>query len=102
MSIPTTKQTLQHETKLQQQQRKKGGADKIYKQACKLKIQGEGEWDDIEVKKIASGLDEEKAGMALFQWIGACRINGIDPESALRKFACVQVKKLEAQVQSQG
>ncbi len=77
-------------------------ADKIYKQACKLKLQGEGEWDDIEVKKIASGLDEEKAGMALFQWIGACRINGIDPESALRKFASVQVKKLEAQVQSQG
>jgi len=40
-------------------------------------------------------LNETQAGKALFEWVAACRSGGIDPESALRKFASSQVRILE-------
>lgn len=38
-----------------------------------------------EIKDLAGGLDEEKAGKMLFAIAAACRFAGIDPESALRR-----------------
>ena len=49
---------------------------------------------------ISEGLDEEKAGHLLFQTVAACLLRGIDPESALRKFASRQVSKLEVRKDS--
>ena len=70
-------------------------ADEIYKQVGKLGLSDEGEWKMGEVTKAAQSLTEEHAGRMLFQWVAACRERGIDPESALRKFASRQVRRLE-------
>ena len=70
-------------------------AHEVHKQASKQGLVGAGEWDEAQVMAIAEGLDEEKAGRVLFEWVAACRLRGIDPESALRKFASRQVSKLE-------
>ena len=70
-------------------------ADKVYKQAIKVGVVDRGEWDQTKIDSLAEGLSEEKAGLALFEWIAACRISGIDPESALRKFTANQVNELE-------
>jgi hypothetical protein len=40
-------------------------------------------------------LDENLAGQALFELVASCRKKGIDPESALRRFASKQVKILK-------
>ena len=77
-------------------------ADKIYKQACKLELQSAGDWDDEAVNELAEGLNEERVGLALFEWVAACRRVGIDPESALRKFTSSQVRRFEAQNRSRG
>ncbi|MDQ8201929.1 MazG family protein [Pelagicoccus sp. SDUM812003] len=39
------------------------------------------------IEAMASELDEESAGHILFEIAAACRLKGIDPESAARKFA---------------
>ena len=39
------------------------------------------------IDALAEGLDEEKAGVLLFEAAAACRRAGVDPESALRRFA---------------
>ena len=70
-------------------------ADKSYKQVCKLGLQSKGDWNEEKVDQLAEGLDESKAGKALFEYIAACRKAGIDPESALRKFTGSQIKKFE-------
>jgi MazG family protein len=70
-------------------------AHEVYKQASKKDLVGAGDWNEEQVMCIAEGLDEEKAGHILFESVAACRLRGIDPESALRKFASSQVSKLE-------
>jgi len=67
----------------------------VYKQAVKLGFQDSGEWDSKAVLESAKDLTEQEAGCMLFQWVAACRESGIDPESALRKFAASQVRKFE-------
>ena len=54
-----------------------------------------GEWSEEKVGRIADGLNQESAGKALFEIVASCRKNGIDPESALRKFASSQKDNLE-------
>ena len=54
-----------------------------------------GEWSEAEVGKNLESLDESLAGQALFEIVASCRKKGIDPESALRRFASKQVKILE-------
>ena len=71
-------------------------AHEVYKQASKHGLAGVGDWDEEQVMDIAEGLNEEIAGRILFQSVAACRRRGIDPESALRKFASRQVSKLES------
>jgi len=41
--------------------------------------------DATHIAGLAEGLDEAKAGRALFDLVAACRRAGIDPESALRR-----------------
>ena len=71
-------------------------AHEVYKQASKQGLVGEGDWDEAQVMAVAEGFDEEKAGRVLFEWVAVCQLCGIDPESALRKFASRQVSKLES------
>lgn len=67
----------------------------IYKRASKAEVEDLGDWDQAQVTARSEGLDEEKAGRVFFEWVGACRKAGIDPESALRKFSSQQVNKIE-------
>ena len=73
-------------------------AHDVYKRAHKAELESEGEWDDLKVKEFSDGFDENSAGRALFELVGACRSSGIDPEAALRRFASRQVSLLEASV----
>lgn len=43
--------------------------------------------DFAKVQKMAEDLDENQAGLLLFEIAAACRLAGIDPESALRRHA---------------
>ena len=70
-------------------------AHDVYKRAIKAELESVGEWDDDQAKESSDGLDEDSAGRALFQLVGACRRSGIDPEAALRRFASRQVSLLE-------
>ncbi len=67
----------------------------IYKRAEKANLLDQGDWSESNITDFASELDEETAGRAFFEWVGACKKAGLDPESALRKFASNQVNQLE-------
>ena len=70
-------------------------AHDVYKRALKAGLESDGEWNDDQAKELSEGLDEDSVGRTLFQLVGACRRSGIDPESALRRFASRQVSLLE-------
>ena len=70
-------------------------ANDIYKRAEKANLLDQGKWSESKITSFATDLDEETAGRAFFEWVGACRKAGLDPESALRKFASKQVQQLE-------
>ncbi len=70
-------------------------ANDIYKRADKNGLREQGEWSEEKVNDNADGLTEGLAGKALFELVASCRKKGIDPESALRKFASSQVDNLE-------
>ena len=70
-------------------------ANDIYKRVVKNKLEQNGDWSEKNAEDTAQELKEERAGKALFELVAACRKNGIEPESALRKFASSQVKNLE-------
>ena len=67
----------------------------IYKRAEKANLLDQGDWSESKIMNFASDLNEETAGRAFFEWVGACKKAGLDPESALRKFASKQVNQLE-------
>lgn len=48
------------------------------------------------VQTLASGMDEKEAGKRLFELAAACRLAGIDPESALRRHVKEIVDSVEA------
>ena len=73
-------------------------AHDVYKRALKADLESDGEWNDDLAKELSEGLDEDSVGRTLFQLVGACRRSGIDPESALRRFASRQVSLLEPEV----
>tara|TARA_B100001057_G_scaffold156982_1_gene157530 strand:- start:7509 stop:8207 length:699 start_codon:yes stop_codon:yes gene_type:complete len=73
-------------------------AHDVYKRALKADLESDGEWNDDWAKELSEGLDEDSVGRTLFQLVGACRRSGIDPESALRRFASRQVSLLEPEV----
>jgi MazG family protein len=51
--------------------------------------------DSGEIERMAADLDEEKAGEMLFRLSAACRLAGIDPESALRRQVGRVIKRAE-------
>ncbi len=62
-------------------------ANDVFKQ-IKKKALPVGESVDMEaIEAMAEEMDEEAAGHILFEIAAACRLKGIDPESAVRKFA---------------
>ena len=63
----------------------------IYKRASKHGLLEKGEWSEFEVDKKSSGMDEDSVGHALFEIVASCQKKGIDPESALRRYASRQV-----------
>ena len=71
-------------------------AQDIYKRAAKNGLSQKGEWSQQNVDEQCEALTEEKVGRNLFELVASCRENGIDPESALRKFASTQVDYLNS------
>ena len=74
----------------------------VYKRASKESLESSGSWDEREVEELSAGMDEVQAGKLLFELVGACRKSGIDPESALRRFASDQVSLLEKTFSAKG
>ncbi len=67
----------------------------IYKKALKNSLQSKGQWSEERIEKGTHGFDDDMAGRSLFEIVAKCHKNGIDPETALRKFAAGQVDFLE-------
>ncbi|MEO0793728.1 MAG: MazG family protein [Verrucomicrobiota bacterium] len=59
----------------------------VYKQVIKKDLPVVDEFEPETIAKMTEGLTEESAGRALFNLAAACRDAGIDPESALRRYA---------------
>ena len=70
-------------------------ARSVFKQAQKKELEEWGDWDQDLTRESGKKVSEEEVGKSLFELVGACKIAGIDPESALRRFATQQVSKLE-------
>lgn len=62
-------------------------AHDVFKQVRKKDLDPAGAFDPEEVAGLADGLNETSAGRQLFALAAACRLAGIDPESALRREA---------------
>ncbi len=59
----------------------------IYKQIQKKELPTGPLVDRESIEKMADSIDEETAGALLFEIAAACRSKGIDPESAVRRYA---------------
>lgn len=59
----------------------------VFKQIKKKALPVGGLVDLEAIEAMSTELDEEAAGHILFEIAAACRLKGIDPESAVRKFA---------------
>ncbi|MCH6256079.1 MazG family protein [Puniceicoccaceae bacterium K14] len=68
----------------------------IYKQIHKRELTSGELVDEKAIEEISTELDEESAGQIMFEIVSACRKSGIDPESALRRYA----SKVKAEVES--
>ena len=68
----------------------------IYKRVRKAGLERDGDWEQ-DIASQSNDLTNEEAGKRLFEIVGACREAGIDPESALRRFASSQVRKLDSE-----
>ena len=68
----------------------------IYKRVRKAGLERDGDWEQ-DIASQSNDLTDEEAGKRLFEIVGACREAGIDPESALRRFASSQVRKLDSE-----
>jgi MazG family protein len=62
-------------------------AHDVFKQVKKHDLDPGDAYDSTAVEQLAAGLDESTAGRRLFELAAACRLAGIDPESALRREA---------------
>jgi XTP/dITP diphosphohydrolase/tetrapyrrole methylase family protein/MazG family protein len=62
-------------------------AHDVFKQVKKHDLDPGDAYDSKAVERLATGLDESTAGQRLFELAAACRLAGIDPESALRREA---------------
>ncbi|MFP4204178.1 MAG: MazG family protein [Opitutales bacterium] len=70
-------------------------AEDVCKQIRKREIPADAVLDEAAVAEMAADLDETSAGKRLFELAAACRLQGIDPESALRRYTQSAVDRLE-------
>ena len=70
-------------------------AKDVFKQVKKLNLEAPEFVDEAAVSKLAKDLDKETTGKQLFEIAAACRLKGIDPESALRRYTQTIVDTLE-------
>lgn len=70
-------------------------AVKIEKQIQKKGLEPESVKDSVQPGDPVGQLDEASAGEQLYALACACQSAGIDPESALRKYACERVREVE-------
>jgi XTP/dITP diphosphohydrolase/tetrapyrrole methylase family protein/MazG family protein len=74
-------------------------AQDVYKQIQKQALPAEALIDAPAIETLSGKLDDEASvGKQLFEIAAACRASGIDPESALRRYAQNVVDTLEAEV----
>ena len=69
----------------------------VYKQIQKKDLDSGGLVDVAATEELAGNLSEQKAGKRLFEIAAACRVAGIDPESALRRYASHVVETIEGE-----
>lgn len=67
----------------------------IFKQITKKELDCKGRVELEGIEALAEGLDEENAGKMLFDIVAACRLKGIDPESALRRYGLKLMDEIE-------
>lgn len=70
-------------------------AKSVFKQSQKLDLDTSELFDEDNLSERAEKLNETDVGKQLFEIVAACRIKGIDPESALRRYAQKIVDELE-------
>lgn len=70
-------------------------ARSIFKQSQKLDLNVSEFVNEAAVEKMAEDCNEASVGRQLFEIAAACRIKGIDPESALRRYAQTIVDEFE-------
>lgn len=73
-------------------------AEDVAKRIEKHQLPAEGVVDGPRISKIAAGLTEESAGRLLFELAAACRLRGLDPETALRKETDRVMREVEGKV----
>jgi len=70
-------------------------AKDVFKQIQKQDMSVEGVIDQTAIDVVSESLDEATLGKQLFEIAAACRSQGLDPESALRRYAQNVVDTLE-------
>ncbi len=70
-------------------------AHDVFKQIRKQDLDPNDAFDPTEVEQLANGLDEATAGRRLFALAAACKLAGVDPESALRREAARVMARVE-------
>lgn len=71
-------------------------AKDVFKQVKKLNLDASEFVDETAAESLAENLDETTIGKQLFEIAAACRLRGIDPESALRRYTQTIVDTLES------
>ena len=70
-------------------------AKDVFKQIRKMKLDASALIDEAGIEAAAEAMDETKLGKQLFEIAAACRLKGLDPESALRSYTQTIVDTLE-------
>jgi XTP/dITP diphosphohydrolase/tetrapyrrole methylase family protein/MazG family protein len=77
-------------------------AEEVVKRIAKQSLPADDTLDQLHITQLARGLKEESAGRMLFELAAACRLAGVDPESALRKECDRVMHDVEVRVQSRN
>jgi len=73
-------------------------AEAVWKQIGKKKLPAGGAVDTAGVWALGAGLSAEELGRRLFELAAAARVNGLDPEGALRLHATKVMRDVEAKI----
>lgn len=71
-------------------------ANEVFKQLQKKDLLASAPVDTVSIAQRATNLTAEEAGKQLFEIAAACRLAGIDPESAVRQWTRVVVDAVES------